>query len=182
MSQLENARYLAASDRREAMMTMDPTLEFSSLDFNRGAPGTPTPDEHPGGPGPKVMDAASLAGDSVVNAAGEHLGTIKAIMLDVPAGRVAYAVLSFGGFLGAGDKLSAIPWPVLKLDPLEKRFVFDVSKERLEAAPGFDKEHWPRMADREWATGIHQYYDVPPYWEEESGWDERDDTLAQSSG
>ena len=132
--------------------------------------------------GPKIIDAATLAGDPVVNAAGAHLGKIRAVMLDVPTGRVAYAVLSFGGFLGAGDKLFAVPWPALKLDSAEKRFVFDVSKERLETAPGFDKNHWPRMADREWATEIRDYYDVPPYWDEESTWDERDDTLAQSSG
>ena len=131
---------------------------------------------------PKIIDAAMLAGDPVVNAAGAHLGKIRAVMLDIPTGRVAYAVLSFGGFLGAGDKLFAVPWPALKLDPVENRFVFDVTKERLEAAPGFDKDHWPRMADREWATEIHDYYDVAPYWGEESDWDERDDTLAQSSG
>ncbi len=163
-------------------MTMDPTLEFSSRDYDRGASRDRDADRHRGGPGPEIMDAATLIGDSVVNATGEHLGKIKAIMLDVAAARVAYAVLSFGGILGAGDKLFAIPWPALKLDPLEKRFVFDVGKERLEAAPGFDKDHWPRMADREWATKIHEYYDFPPYWEQESDWDERDDTLAQSSG
>ena len=117
-----------------------------------------------------------------MNATGEHLGNIRAVMLDVPTGRVAYAVLSFGGALGVGDKLFAIPWPALTLDPAEGRFVFDVSKEQLEAAPGFDKDQWPRMADREWATEIHGYYDVPPYWDEASDWDERDDTLAQSSG
>jgi len=133
-------------------------------------------------PGPQIIDAATLIGDPVVNATGAHLGKIRAIMLDVPTGRVAYAVLSFGGFLGAGDKLFAIPWPALKLDSPEKRFVFDVSRERLETAPGFDKDHWPRMADREWATEIHDYYNIPPYWDEESNWDERDDTLAQSSG
>jgi hypothetical protein len=61
------------------------------------------------GPGPNVMDAATLAGDSVVNAAGEDLGKIEAIMLDVTSGRIAYAVLSFGGFLGMGKKLFALP-------------------------------------------------------------------------
>ena len=165
-------------------MTMDPNfdLELSSLDLNRDAPPIRDAKFDSKGPGPKVMDAATLAGDSVVNTTGERLGKIRAIMLDVPSGRVAYAVLSFGGFLGAGDKLFAIPWPALKLDPVEKRFVFDVSKERLETAPGFDKDHWPRMADREWATDIHEYYNVPPYWKRDSDWDERDDTLAQSSG
>ena len=90
-------------------MTMDPNfdLEFRSLELNRDAPPIREPGSEPGGPGPGVMDAATLTGDSVVNATGEHLGKIRAIMLDVPSGRVAYAVLSFGGFLGAGNKLFA---------------------------------------------------------------------------
>jgi hypothetical protein len=58
-------------------------------------------------------------------------------------------MLSFGGFLGAGGKLFAIPWKALTLDPAEKRFVLDASKERLEAARGFDKDHWPAMVDRD---------------------------------
>ena len=68
------------------------------------------------GPGPEVMSAETLIGDSVVNSAGEDLGDIKAIMLDVTTGRIAYAVLSFGGFLGVGNKLFAIPWTALTLD------------------------------------------------------------------
>jgi sporulation protein YlmC with PRC-barrel domain len=118
------------------------------------------------GPGPEVMDADTLIGDSVVNAAGEDLGEIKAIMLDVESGRVAYAVLSFGGFLGMGNKLFAIPWSALTLDADEKRFVLDVEKERLDVAPGFDKDHWPAMADASWAAKLHEYYGVKPYWDD----------------
>lgn len=59
-------------------------------------------------------------------------------MLDVPSGRVAYAVLSFGGFLGMGEKLFAEPWSALTLDTVNKRFVLDVTKDRLTDAPGFD--------------------------------------------
>lgn len=126
------------------------------------------------------MDAATLAGDEVVNRSGEHLGKIKAIMLDVPRGRVAYAVLAYGGILGAGEKLFAIPWLALSIDAAERRFVLDAMKERFETAAGFDKDHWPRMADREWQAQIYDDYNIPRYWE--STWDERDDTLAQSSG
>jgi len=128
---------------------------------------------HTGGPGPDVMNAASLTGDAVVDAAGESLGKIDAIMIDVRSGRVAYAVLSFGGFLGMGNKLFAIPWSALTLDAIHKRFVFDVSRERLEAAPGFDKSHWPSMADPAWAKEIHDYYEAEPYW---------DDPLSTSGG
>jgi hypothetical protein len=112
------------------------------------------------------MDADTLIGDSVVNAAGEDLGEVKAIMLDVESGRIAYAVLSFGGFLGMGNKLFAIPWSALTLDAGEKRFVLDIAKERLNNAPGFDKDHWPSMVDASWATKLHEFYGVRPYWDE----------------
>ena len=120
------------------------------------------------GPGPNVMDAATLAGDSVVNAASEDLGKIEAIMLDVTSGRIAYAVLSFGGFLGMGKKLFALPWGALTLDAVEKRFILDASKERLENAEGFDKDHWPSMAEPGWATRLYSYYNVTPYWRPEN--------------
>jgi len=117
------------------------------------------------GPGPEIMAAGTLTGEEVVNSAGETLGKIDSIMLDVPNGRVAYAVLSFGGFLGMGDKLFAIPWQALQLDTDNKCFILDVDKETLEGAPGFDKDHWPSMADPQWANQLHSYYGSRPYWE-----------------
>ena len=92
------------------------------------------------------------------------LGKIEAIMLDVTSGRIAYAVLSFGGFLGMGAKFFAIPWAALTLDAVEKRFILDASKEKLANAEGFDKDHWPTMADPAWASRLHSYYNVTPYW------------------
>ena len=115
------------------------------------------------GPGPRLMGANTLNGNDVYNRDNEDLGDIKEIMLDVPTGRVAYAVLSFGGFLGMGDKLFAVPWVALKLDTVNKRFVLNVSKERLKEAPGFDKDAWPDMADPTWIKGVHAYYGVTPY-------------------
>lgn len=117
------------------------------------------------GPGPYVMAADTLRGDEVVNSEGEDLGHIEEIMLDVPNGRIAYAVLSFGGILGIGEKLFAVPWRALTLDADEKRFILNVDKDVLKNAPGFDKDHWPEMADERWATDVHAYYDYPPYWE-----------------
>lgn len=116
------------------------------------------------GPGPEIMAAATLTGETVNSTNGEALGKIEAIMLDVRSGRIAYAVLSFGGFLGVGEKLFAIPWSALVLDTHARCFILDVSKEKLERAPGFDKDHWPSMADARWATELHGYYDVVPYW------------------
>jgi len=117
------------------------------------------------GPGPQVMAADTLQGDSVINLQGEHLGEIQDIMIDVPTGRIAYAVLSFGGLLGIGDKLFAIPWSALTLDADRECFVLDLERERLKKAPGFDKNHWPSMADPTWAAEVHSFYNRPPYWE-----------------
>ncbi|MGL1834867.1 PRC-barrel domain-containing protein [Rhodocyclaceae bacterium SMB388] len=108
--------------------------------------------------GPAMMSAGSLSGDDVYNHKGEDLGEIKEIMLDMRSGRVAYAVLSYGGFLGMGEKLFAVPWNALTLDPENKRFVLYVEKDRLKDAPGFDKDHWPDMGDPSWSKGIHSYY------------------------
>ena len=116
------------------------------------------------GPGPRVMAADTLEGDPVRNSAGEDLGNIEHIMIDVPTGKVAYAVLSFGGFMGVGDKLFAVPWGALTLDTEKKCFMLNASKERLKEAPGFDKDHWPSMADEHWAREVHDYYGREPYW------------------
>lgn len=113
----------------------------------------------------RVLSASSLKGDTVVNAKDESLGTIEELMINLDKGCIAYAVLSFGGFLGMGDKLFAIPWSALTLDTVEKRFVLDVEKEKLERAPGFDKSDWPNMADRNWETSVYSYYGSKPYWE-----------------
>src|ERR1039457_5887851 len=90
----------------------------------------------------RVLAASTLAGDSVRNAAGEDLGKLDELMIDIPSGRVAYAVLSFGGVLGMGNKLFAVPWSALRVDEDEKFFILDVDKTKLEKAPGFDKSKY----------------------------------------
>ena len=122
-----------------------------------------TPDDS-SGPGPRLMLASTLEGNQVINREGEKLGTVDEIMLDVPMGRIAYAVLSSGGFLGMGDKLFAIPWGALTLDTDNKCFILDVSRERLEKAPGFDKSHWPDFADPSFGREVYGYYGVSTYW------------------
>ena len=114
------------------------------------------------GPGPALMGADTLIGDSVVNGMEEDLGDIKEIMLDMNTGQVAYAVLAFGGFLGMGEKLFAVPWQALHLDTANHRFVLNVEKERLKNAPGFNKDAWPDMSDVNWASQIHTFYGTDP--------------------
>jgi len=113
----------------------------------------------------RILSAGTLRGDSVVNVKDETLGTIEELMIDLDKGCIAYAVLSFGGFLGLGDKLFAIPWNALRVDGAAKKVVFDVKRETLEKAPGFDKDHWPNMADETWGAEIHGYYGSKPHWE-----------------
>ena len=113
-------------------------------------------DDH--GPGPELMGADTLIGNDVYNHKEERLGDIKEIMLDIGSGSVAYAVLSFGGFLGMADKLFAVPWSALVLDTRNKRFLLNVERERLRDAPGFDKDDWPNMKDEVWASKVRSYY------------------------
>jgi sporulation protein YlmC with PRC-barrel domain len=112
-----------------------------------------------------TLSATTLIGDYVYNRSGEELGHIKDIMLDLRNGRIAYAVLSFGGIMGMGDRLFAIPWLALELHAETHSFVLDIDKERLKAAEGFDKDDWPDMADPDWGFRMHEFYDVRPYWD-----------------
>jgi sporulation protein YlmC with PRC-barrel domain len=119
-----------------------------------------TPKGHKKGPGPELMGADTLIGEDVYNHKEEKLGDIKEIMLDMRTGKVAYAVLSFGGFMGMADKLFAVPWNALRLDTSNYRFVLNVEKDMLKNAPGFDKDDWPDMADTTWMSQIHSYYGI----------------------
>ena len=110
------------------------------------------------GPGPRLMGADTLIGNDVYSQDDEDLGDIIEIMLNMETGMVSYAVLSYGGFLGMGDKLFAVPWQALTLDTENKRFTLNVDSARLEAAPGFDKDDWPDMADETWASNVHNFY------------------------
>lgn len=105
-----------------------------------------------------LISSSSLTGDNVVNPQGESLGSVKDLMIDMPTGTIEYAVLSFGGVLGLGDKLFAIPFKQLGVDHENKRMVLNVDKERLENAPGFDKNDWPDFANPSFRSSIDSHY------------------------
>lgn len=105
-----------------------------------------------------LLSSSTLSGDDVVNQDGEDLGHIEDLMINTADGKVEYAVLSFGGFLGMGDKYFAIPFERLQIDRKEKRVVLNVEKERLKEAPGFDKDSWPDFANESFRTSISAYY------------------------
>jgi sporulation protein YlmC with PRC-barrel domain len=107
-----------------------------------------------------VLTAKSIMGDDVVNTSGEHIGDIKDLMIDVTKGCIQYAVLDFGGFLGIGSKYFAVPWQSFTVDEDNKQLVLNVSKDRLEQAPGFDKDHWPMSNDASFYASVNQYYDT----------------------
>ena len=113
----------------------------------------------------QTISATTLIGDKVRNRQGEDLGKIEDLMTDLESGCVAYAVLSFGGVLGTGDKLFAVPWEALSLDQRENVFIMNIDKQRLEQAPGFDKNNWPDFADPTWGSDIYRYYGYRAYWE-----------------
>ena len=108
-----------------------------------------------------TLSAKTLTGDPVRNSKGDQLGKIEDFRIDLPTGRIAYAVLSF---MGIGNKLFAVPWTAMAVDTANKAFILDVPKERLKSAPGFDKDDWPDSSDIEFRTAVYAFYNVPPDW------------------
>jgi len=108
-----------------------------------------------------IYAASKLVSDSVRNTEGQALGRIEELMIDLESGAIAYAVLSFGGVFGIGDKLFAIPWESLELDPDKREFILDIERERLQAAPGFDKSNWPDFANDQFSSELYEYYKNP---------------------
>jgi sporulation protein YlmC with PRC-barrel domain len=105
-----------------------------------------------------TLSASSLRKTNVVNPQGQDLGQVEDLMIDTRSGRVQYAVLDFGGFLGIGDKLFAVPLEAFDLDTQNERLVLDVPKDRLKNAPGFDKNNWPQTADDAFVEGVYDFY------------------------
>jgi len=91
----------------------------------------------------QYLAASSIMKDEVLNDADEHMGNIKDIMLDITSGKIDYYVIEFGGFLGIGVKYFAIPFRLLRVDPIKKVFRFSQNRKLLENAPGIDIHHWP---------------------------------------
>lgn len=112
-----------------------------------------------------VVSASKIIGEAVVNRENENLGKIHELVIDAHDGRLAYAVLSFGGFMGMGNKLFAMPWKAFEFSATENKLILNVDKEKLKAAPGFEKDAtWPDFADKTWGSTIYKYYGYDPYW------------------
>ncbi|HEX7900117.1 MAG TPA: PRC-barrel domain-containing protein [Planctomycetota bacterium] len=113
-----------------------------------------------------IVDASKIIGCKVENAKGESLGKIEDLMLDIVDGRIAYAVLSFGGFLGLGDKLFPVPFEALQYRAGDGKCVLNVDKDVLKNAPGYSRDELPDVNDRAWRTQIFSHYGYQPYWED----------------
>jgi len=113
-----------------------------------------------------LIAADKVEGTGVYNTAGDKLGSVERMMIDKRSGRVAYAVMSFGGFLGIGDRHHPLPWGVLRYDPETGGYVINLDIEALKGAPTISendaKFDWD---DRKWGATVHDYYRVPPYWQ-----------------
>ena len=107
-----------------------------------------------------LLSTSSIADDKVKSAQGDDLGSIKDIMINTQTGVIEYAVLSFGGFLGLGDKYFAVPWSSISVNRDDHSLTLNVDKEKLKDAPGFDKGNWPDMADPIFKEKIYSHYGV----------------------
>ncbi len=110
-----------------------------------------------------IVRGKDIEDRSVRNTKGEDIGSIKDVMIDISGGCIVYAALSFGGTMGLGDKLFAIPWAALQYNAADDYFVLDLPGDRLEDAPGFDRDNWPTTAERKWLTGLYNHYGYTPY-------------------
>ena len=105
-----------------------------------------------------IVKATSVVDVKVIGKNKENLGKIEDIMIEKLSGKVRYVVLSFGGILGMGEKLFALPWRAISYEPAEEAFILNIDKETLKDAPGFAKDHWPNMADPLWKKSIESYF------------------------
>ena len=106
----------------------------------------------------RLIASDKVEGTSVYNRAGEKLGTVYNLMLDKRSGQVAYAVLSFGGFLGMGSSYHPLPWNQLTYEPAQGGYVVDLTKEQLEGAPTYSASEAPVWDDPAYGRGIDDYY------------------------
>lgn len=112
-----------------------------------------------------VVAASKIIGEAVVNLQNENVGKIHELVIDAKKNRVAYVVLTFGGFMGMGNKLFAIPWEAFTFSATENKLILNVDKEKLKTAPGFEKDDkWPDFSDTVWGESIYNYYDYAPPW------------------
>jgi len=111
----------------------------------------------------RLISSDKTVGTAVYNRRGEHLGSVYNLMIDKYSGQVAYAVMSFGGFLGIGESYHPLPWRTLTYDTRKGGYVVDIDRTRLETAPSYTSSTVPNWSDRAYGHRVDDYYGVPPY-------------------
>lgn len=111
-----------------------------------------------------LISADKVTGTVVINTAGETLGDVYSVMIDKVSGKVAYAVMSFGGFLGIGNRYHPLPWSMLRYDTARGGYVVDIDKRTLEDAPSYGVDDTVDWNDPAYGRRVHEHYQVPPYW------------------
>lgn len=111
-----------------------------------------------------LIGSDKVEGTSVYSYADEKIGTIERVMIDKLSGKVAYAVMSFGGFLGIGDDYYPIPWTTLRYDEELGGYRADLTKDQLENAPRFGSEDDFDWQDKKAGMDVYNHYGIPPYW------------------
>jgi sporulation protein YlmC with PRC-barrel domain len=116
-------------------------------------------------PSGRLIGADQVQGTSVYNLGGEKLGSVEDVMIDKVSGRIAYAVLTFGGFFGMGGRYYPLPWEKLNYDVNMGGYVVDVDRRTLEGAPSYADEQQAFWDDRAWGQRVSDYYGSRPYWD-----------------
>jgi hypothetical protein len=111
-----------------------------------------------------LIAGGKVSGTTVYNSDGENIGAIHDVMIDKKMGKIAYALMSFGGFMGLGKNYHPLPWTLLKYDTLLGGYVVDLTETQLERAPSYPADSDPDFSDRGRETELHRYYGVGPYW------------------
>jgi len=112
----------------------------------------------------RLISSEKVTDTNVENTRGDNLGHIEDIMIDKISGKVAYAILNYGSFLGIGGKLFALSWDILKYDTQRDAYVIGIPEERLKSAPSFDAGSMPNWGDRTYDKQIHDYYGSTADW------------------
>lgn len=112
----------------------------------------------------KLISSNAVEGTDVFDTKGDKLGTVDCVMIDKQKGNVAYAVMSFGGFLGMGEKRHPLPWQSLSYDMQKDAYVVNLPKEQLKSGPNLNAGDYSRLGDREYDESVYSHYRANPYW------------------
>jgi sporulation protein YlmC with PRC-barrel domain len=112
-------------------------------------------------PNHQLISSEDVEGTDVYGVDGKKIGEIDHLMIDKVSGRVTYAVISFGGFLGLGHSHYPVPWAAIKYDPNLGGYITGITEEKLKDAPAFSDDAW---SDRSWEAQVHKHYNALPYW------------------